>query len=84
MVCLDPLTCTVSPVPILCHQDHSYAVEVYMSWPLFHVKVAMPYVSHPAFLVLLSVICGKEGVSHTRSLASRLSRPVAQMIQARV
>ena len=37
-MCLESLTWTVYPVPIPCHLGHSYAVDVYTSWVLFHVK----------------------------------------------
>ena len=38
LVCLECPTWSASPVPIKCHLDHSYAVKVYTSWMLLHVK----------------------------------------------
>ena len=38
VVCQETLTWVVYPVPIPCHLDHSYAVEVYTSWVLYRVR----------------------------------------------
>ena len=35
------LTWVMYPVPIPCQLDHSYAMEVYISWALFRIKVAL-------------------------------------------
>ena len=38
VVCLETLTWVVYPMPIPCQLDHSYVVEVYTTWVLYHVK----------------------------------------------
>ena len=47
-VCLETLTCVVHPVPIPCHLDHSYEVEVYTSWVLCRVNSALLTSAHAA------------------------------------
>ena len=41
VVCLDTLTWVVCPVSVPCHLDHSYAMEVYISWVLCQIKHAL-------------------------------------------
>ena len=64
VVCLETLTWVVYPVPIPCHRDHSYAVEVYTSSVLYRVKSALLTSAHVACATARSL---REGGNFTDS-----------------
>ena len=64
VVCLETLTWVVYPMPIPCHLDHSYAVEVYTSWQLCRVKSALLTSAHVACATARSL---PEGLNFTDS-----------------
>ena len=75
VVCLETLTGVVYPMPIPCHFEHSYAVEVYPSWVLYRVKSMFLESPHVSRATVCSV---KEGGNFTKSksvIMALTSRP---------
>ena len=65
-MCLETLTWVVYQVPIPCHLDHSYAVEVYTSWVLCRVKSTLRASAHVACATARSLRKGGIMALHSR------------------
>ena len=65
MVCLGTFS-NIYPVVVPCHLDHSYAVEVYTSWILFHVKRA---IWEPPCISCATACSPREGGNFTNSMS---------------